>query len=107
MAKIGELAQPKIGEMAKVFLPGESPWAECLVIHEDGTWEGGIRNTLFAQRPAHERRQITDSMFGVGGDALPSLHNFKQDQVVRFKRRIDEKNGYEIWVPAEQPPSMA
>jgi hypothetical protein len=37
---------PKIGEWVKVYLPHETPWAECVVVHPDGTWEGRVDNHL-------------------------------------------------------------
>lgn len=37
---------PAIGEQVKVWLPGETPWVECLVIHADGSWSGRVNNHL-------------------------------------------------------------
>ena len=100
MAKIGELGQAVIGQTIKVHLPGESPWAECLAVYDDGTWEGRISNRLFAQMPAQERVAIAEPIWGKQ-DPLPSLHDYKQDMVVKFKRSVSQQHGYEIWVPTE------
>lgn len=75
------LPVPEVGQYLKVFLPGESPWAECVAVHSDGTWEGRIDNRL------------------VGG-----LHDFQQGQMVRFKEESgsDPMGGrYWIWTPCQ------
>jgi hypothetical protein len=38
--------QPEVRDFVKVYLPGESPWAECVTVHDDGTWDGRIDNYL-------------------------------------------------------------
>lgn len=96
--------KPEIGEMIKVFLPGESPWAECVAVEPDGTWHGRIDNFLIAQ--SDELRQaIVDRDWG-GGEPLKKLHGFKQNDVVRFKlEAIDDR--LSIWTPAEPPGGRA
>lgn len=100
---------PDIGEMVKVSLPGESPWAECVTMYPDGTWEGRIANRLFAEMSDEERVNVIGEMWDipivpgpgprlVNGASLPRLHNFKQNQVVRFKRSAE----FPIWEPAER-----
>ena len=37
---------PAVGDFVKVHLPGETPWAECVAVHADGTWDGRIDNHL-------------------------------------------------------------
>ena len=82
---------PKVGTEIKVHLPGERPWAECVAVHSDGTWEGKILNELFAEMSEDKRQQVW------AGEPLPRLHDFHRGDVVRFTRRSDD-----IWVPAEQ-----
>jgi hypothetical protein len=36
----------KVGDIEKVLLPGESPWAEVIEIYPDGSWLGRIINLL-------------------------------------------------------------
>lgn len=40
------MTTPKIGETVKVWLPGETPWAECVAVNPDGSWLGRIDNDL-------------------------------------------------------------
>ena len=105
MAPRGELPNPKVGETVKVYLRGESPWAECVALHDDGSWEGRIVNRLVAERSEQERRDAARHA-GFGGDRpMPSLHNYRQGQTIRFKRLAAVY--YEIWVPAESAPGTA
>lgn len=93
-----------VGEFYKVFLPGESPWAECVAVHPDGTWEGRIDNTLIGSMSEADRLKVGKAMFDGATTPLPSLHGFKRNDVVRFKRSDDE---FKVWVPAEQPAGNA
>ncbi len=68
----------KIGDLIKVYLPGESPWAECVSIHADGTWSGRIDNNLVSNH-----------------------HSFKIHQVVKFRRQDIEGDRY-VWSPVEE-----
>jgi hypothetical protein len=99
MAALGQLPEPQIGALLKVWLPGESPWAECVAINPDGTWEGTIDNELFAEMPEAKRQQVWP------GGTLPRLHNFRRGQTVKFKRETSAD--CELWVPAEVPGSRA
>ena len=92
-------APPPVGEAAKVWLPGESPWAECVAIHDDGSWEGRILNRLVAEMGQHEREDLAEHFWGSGAAALPSLHDFRQGQIVRF--RLKTTDGCGFWMPAE------
>lgn len=87
----------QIGQVIKVSLPGESPWAECVAIHDDGTWNGRIVNQLF-----HEMSEIAQARFTKGAFStvakLPQLHSFKQGEVVRF----EESDGR--WTPLTDSP---
>lgn len=96
MAKPGELRAVQIGDDVKVHLPGESPWAEVVAIHEDGTFDGRIENRLFAQMSEHEQAQFLKREFSTVAP-LPKLHDHKQDDVIRFRRELTPD--YEIWVP--------
>ena len=40
------MATPSVGETVKVWLPGESPWAECVAVLGDGSWIGRLDNDL-------------------------------------------------------------
>jgi hypothetical protein len=88
---------PAIGAMEKVLLPGETPWAKCVAIEPDGSWHGRIANKLFTEYTDSEREEVAG--FGPQLTKLPRLHDFKQDQVVRFGLTID--HGYEVWKPLE------
>lgn len=94
MARPGELWGPTLGAAHKVFLPGESPWARCVAIHDDGTWDGTIENTLFAEMPETERQKVWS------GDPLPRLHDYHRGNTIRFRRK--RTADYEIWIPAER-----
>lgn len=98
MALPGELPEVRVGESIKVSLPGESPWAACIAIHPDGTWDGQIINKLFGELSEYERARFMKDSFGTV-KGVPKLHNFSQDQVVRFRREVAPD--YEIWVPAD------
>ncbi len=46
---VGTDAWPSPGDLVKVYLPGEAPWAECLAAHrEKGFWVGCLDNHLTA-----------------------------------------------------------
>lgn len=107
---LGSLPNPEVGKMVKVWLPGETPWAECIAVHPDGTWEGRIANRLFAEMSDEERALVLGEMWNIpivpgpkprlaSAADLPRLHGYKQDQVVRFRRGSDTP----IWEPAESP----
>lgn len=99
MAPKGNLPPAVVGETIKVFLPGESPWADCVFVYSDGTWEGRIVNRLVGEMSDRHRADLTEKLFGPGRP-LPKLHDFRCGDLVRFKREI--ATDYEIWVPAEQ-----
>lgn len=96
----------KQGEYYKVRLPGETPWAECLAILPDGSWEGRIDNNLIGSMSEAERAAVSAEMFSGQSTPLPSLHNFKQNDVVRFSWQHVADNYYG-WLPAEQPAGHA
>lgn len=95
-----------VGEFYKVRLPGESPWAECKAVHPDGSWEGRIDNELVGSMTEAERAVVSAEMFPGQATPLPSLHNFKFNDVVRFswQNLVDDYYG---WLPAEQPGGRA
>lgn len=90
---------PKVGESVKVHLPSESPWADCVAVYEDGTWDGKIANDLIESAPYSQRMEFLQS-HGWTGRSLPTFgaHAYKYGDVVRF--RLLEEHGYSIWVPA-------
>lgn len=87
---------PAIGDTIKVHLPGESPWAECLAVHDDGSWDGKIINKLIHEYSEHERAQFTKRWFGTA-QPLPKAHDFKQGQIIRF---CPDEDMPHVWVPA-------
>lgn len=93
------MTPPAVGAIAKVLLPGESPWAECVAVEPDGSWQGRIVNWLVGQDPKL-RQALVDRDWG-GGEPLPQLHDFKQDQIVRFRAT------HYGWEPAERPGGTA
>lgn len=84
------------GDSIKVHLPGESPWAEVVTLHEDGTWDGRICNRLIPEMDDLEHARLLKETWGKGR-RLPRLHPFKQNDVVRFRREVTPD--YDIWVP--------
>ncbi len=83
MALGSELELPKVGDIIKVCLPGESPWAICLAVYKsDHTWDGELNNRLFTDR-----------------------HSYKFGDVVRFSKQTetlkDEDVVVSYWVPAK------
>jgi hypothetical protein len=91
---------PVPGSFAKVWLPGETPWAECVKVNEDGTWLGRIANHLFAEMTDAQRDAVLAPTFGSSGGAqLPRLHSYKQDHLVLWKPQDDGE--FTLWVPAE------
>lgn len=93
-------AVPAVREMVKVHLPGESPWAECVLVHGDGTWEGRIDNRLVTDWTDDENRAFMAAHFPSNrpGDRLEKLHSHHQNDVVRFAwvRAFDD---VWLWVP--------
>lgn len=86
--------QPAIGEVVKVHLPGESPWAECIGKSADGTWLGVIKNRLVNEMTEFEIARFLKREFGTV-KFPPRLHDFKCGDTVRFEH--DGK--FDIWVP--------
>ena len=91
--------QPCVGQHIKVFLPGESPWAEVVAVLTGGEIVGRIDNELVASSPAL-RAACARDWFG-SQEPLPSLHDWKRDDLVVFERRLDE-HGFRLWRPAER-----
>ena len=87
---------PSVGQLVKVHLPGESPWAECLAVMPDDQWVGRIDNFLVAQSE-ELRRQVSVESFG-NPEPLPALHNYKKDDVLILKRLVERD--YDLWIPA-------
>lgn len=86
-----------IGQFVKVFLPGESPWAEVVRFLPDGRWLGRIVNHLVSSD--HEfSRQCSREWFGVD-TPLPQLHDFKLDDLIIFERR--KHDDFELWEPSD------
>ncbi len=88
----------QMGEHIKVDLPGESPWAEVMAIHADGSWDGRIDNELVCGPSEIGRKYLTEQ-FGVIDP--PVLHPYSRGDVVRF--HLSEPGiltTRDIWTPA-------
>ena len=83
----------EIGDHFKVFLPGESPWAEVLAINGPLV-QGRIANKLFHEFAPDDQREFTGEHFDTA-DPLPKLHDHKQGDVLWFERRGEP----ECWQP--------
>ena len=81
-----------IGDCIKVFLPGESPWAEVIQISEDMV-KAKIVNTLFHEHTKEQQAEFTSDNFDTA-EPLPRLHNFKQGEEIWF-----ERGEFGEWVP--------
>ena len=89
-----------LGEAYKVHLPGESPWAECVTIHDDGSWDGKICNRLFHEMSeAEQATWLGDQWKALGEKRLPKLHDYRQGQVVTF---VPDEEMPHVWVPAKR-----
>lgn len=82
----------KIGDTIKVFLPGESPWAEIVEVDE-AMVKARIINKLFTEYSGEEQAEFTGREFGTA-EPLAKLHDFKQGDEVWF-----EKGKFDEWVP--------
>jgi hypothetical protein len=87
-----------LGDSVKVWLPGETPWAEVVALHDDETWDGRILNRLVPEMDDLEHARLMKGVWGTGR-RLARLHSHKQGDVVRFRREVTPD--YEIWVPAD------
>ena len=81
-----------IGDVVKVHLPGESPWAEVLEEKNDRI-RGRINNKLFHDYSEHEQARWLKGEFDTV-ETLPKLHKFSQGDELWFRR-----GDYNEWVP--------
>ena len=88
---------PKRGDMVKVCLPGETPYAIC-VEEREGSWMGCILNKLFREYSEIEKAKFTGQHFG-RYDPLPDLHTYKKFDVVEFVPASFEFRGGQGWEP--------
>lgn len=82
----------KVGEFVKVWLPGETPWAE-VIASGPGIFKGRIANKLFNEYSEEEQRQFTGQHFGTAAP-LPRLHSHKEGDELWF-----EPGDMNTWVP--------
>lgn len=73
---------PRLWEVVKVCLPGETPFAICLEVREN-SWMGCIINKLFREYSEHEQAQFTSANFGEA-TPLPEKHQYKKFDVIEF-----------------------
>lgn len=71
-----------IGGFVKVFLPGESPWTEVIILTADG-FMGRIDNKLLNEYSEFEQASFSKTNFGTVS-LLPILHTYKRNDVVEF-----------------------
>jgi hypothetical protein len=86
---------PNVGGFIKVFLPGESPWAEVLKINGPLVM-ARIANKLFTELSRADQAEFTGQAFGTAAP-LPKLHNFKENDEVWFERRGEPA----VWQPVD------
>lgn len=86
----------KIGDSLKVFLPGESPWAEVLEICGP-FMRGRIDNKLFSEYSEFGRAKFTSDKFD-SVEPLPKLHDFKKDDEIWFERAGEPS----AWQPIDE-----
>lgn len=75
----------KVGDMEKVSLPGEAPWAEVIEVYADGTWLGRITNNLLC-----------------GQDGFGD-HNFSANDYVVFCKPYMANRGIKVSAPMSGP----
>ncbi len=85
-----------IGDTIKVFLPGESPWAE-ITEETDDKVKARIINKLFSEHSEHEQARFMKREFGEV-KPLPKLHSFKQGDEAWFR-----KGEFGEWVCIRNP----
>lgn len=90
--------RPTVGQLAKVWLPGETPWAECMAVLADGKWVGRIDNKLIGE--SAEAREREGKLWGPNAGPLPKLHDFRQNQLVIFEEVSTQETF--TWQPYKQ-----
>ena len=83
-----------IGDTIKVYLPGESPWAEVME-EANGTVKARIINKLFNEYSEHEQAQFMKREMG-DVKPLEQLHVFRKGDEIWFR-----KGDYDEWVPVQ------
>lgn len=97
----GRCEPPPVGAAVKVWVPGETPWAVCVFVYADGTWEGRIDNHLFGSALAAKRLQMVRDMGFDVQEAPDAAHNYKYGDVIRWQW----SDG--VWRPTEAPGGAA
>lgn len=87
---------PTVGSHIKVYLPGESPWAEVLEVNGPLV-KARIVNKLFREYSREEQRGWTGDNFGTP-EPLPELHTFKKGDELWFERQGKFNN----WQPVSR-----
>ena len=74
-----------VGDTMKVFLPGESPWAEILEVNCGNKLriKARIVNKLFHEYSEHEQARMMKRDWGTV-EHLPKVHDYKQGDEVWF-----------------------
>ncbi len=87
---------PKLGDFVKAWLPGETPWAECVAVEASGAWHGRIANKLV---PEHTPQELARYMEGCDVPELhvPKRHDYRENMVVRFAWDSEQN----LWTPRE------
>lgn len=90
-------------DLMKIWLPGESPWAEVLAENEDGSRTVRIDNKVAGDYTA---REFSERLAALFGDRKPDprdlrLHTFKCNQIVTVKQITE--SGVTTWQPVDSP----
>ena len=83
-------------EFVKVWLPGETPWAEVVRPLPDGGFLLRIANTLVGES-AEMRKELAREWF-TSDEPLPKLHDYKFGELIAC-RRVKGRNN--LYVPIE------
>lgn len=80
----------EVGGYIKCRLPGETPWARIISVHQDGYVTAEIANrTVPELTPAEQEAAV--------GGRLPVLHDYRLGDVALFRQEAD--GGF--WCPLE------
>ena len=84
-----------VGSLVKVWVPGETPWAEVVKVKDNG-FIGRIDNKLAGDYTPQEWHAMNWRMFDYDpedwpeeAEPLPQLHNYKYNDKVHFVKHRD------------------
>jgi hypothetical protein len=92
-----------MAEMMKIWLPGETPWAEVLSANPDGSRTVRIDNKVAGDYSADEFRQMLAKMFGRDADPRDKhdyrKHAYKFNEVVTVALNPE----HQVWEVTGRP----